>query len=230
MRRSRQAEPRRDDTQMGEAQRPRRGGASITARRCRPAATRGRRRDPTMESIGIGPRYRLSAEFDRLSPSTYTWPSGTVCRSIVGVLAVGGIAGLGASAQVRLVERLVVDVDDAVAGLDDIAGQADHALDEVLDAVGADLARVELEHDDVAAVDVVEVVAELVHQHPVALLQGGLHRPGRDVEGLEEEGLHHQRHDQRTDDHRHPLDRGPDREPASGRQRRCSGAPDRCRR
>ena len=65
---------------------------------------------------------------------------------------------------------------------------------------------VELEHDDVAAVHVVEVVAELVDQHPVALLQGGLHRGRRDVEGLEQERLHDQRHDQGADDHRHPLD------------------------
>ena len=78
--------------------------------------------------------------------------------------------------EVGLVERAVVHVDDAVARLDDVARQADHPLDEVLDAVGADVLRVELEHDDVAAVDVVEVVAELVDQHPVALLEGGLHR------------------------------------------------------
>ena len=43
-------------------------------------------------------------------------------------------------------------------------------LDEVLDAVGTDVLLVELEHDDVAAVHVVEVVADLVDQHPVALL------------------------------------------------------------
>src|SRR3712207_9555322 len=46
-----------------------------------------------------------------------------------------------------------------------------------------------LENDDVAAVHVVHAVAQLVYEHAVADEQGALHRPRRDVKGLEYEGL-----------------------------------------
>ena len=56
------------------------------------------------------------------------------------------------------------------------------------------------EHDDVAAVDLVRLVGQLVDQHPVVDQQGVLHRPGRDVERLHEERLDEHRDDQRGDD------------------------------
>ena len=45
------------DTQMGEAQRPRRGGASVTAPPMSPGGQTRTKARPTMVSIGIGPRY-----------------------------------------------------------------------------------------------------------------------------------------------------------------------------
>ncbi len=108
---------------------------------------------------------------------------------------------------------------------DPVAGDADDALDEVLLTRGADAdgaadgaqhalhavgRRRDLvlggegvqavEDDDLAAVDVAEVVDELVHQHPVAQLERLLHRAGRDVEGLHEEGLDEQGQQERDDD------------------------------
>ena len=120
------------------------------------------------------------------------------------------LVGRDAVGEVRLLQALAVDVDDPVAGLDHVPGEPDDPLDEVLDAVGPDLLLGQLEHHDVAPVDVVEVVAELVDEHPVALLERGLHRGRRDVERLEEEGLHDQGHDEGAHDHGDPLDGGPD--------------------
>ena len=65
-----------------------------------------------------------------------------------------------------------------------------------------------LEHDDVAAVQVVEVVAQLVDEDPVTDLEGRLHRRRRDVERLEQEGLDDDRDDDRDDDQDRPLDEG----------------------
>src|SRR3546814_15343739 len=80
------------------------------------------------------------------------------------------------------------------------------SLDEVLDACGSDLVLGQLEDDDVAAVDVVEVVAQLVDEHAVADVEGGLHRLGRDVERLDQERLDHEGDDEPPDDDRDPPD------------------------
>ena len=98
-------------------------------------------------------------------------------------------------------ERLAVDQDVAVLLADRLAGQADHPLDEILDrrvdrfAVGALRRR---EHDDVAAVHLVQVVRELVDDDAVVRLERRDHRVGRDVERLEQERLHEQRDDERA--------------------------------
>ena len=84
------------------------------------------------------------------------------------------------------------------------------ALHEVGDAAcRASRGWVGLEDDDVAAVDVVEVVAELVDEHAVADLERRHHRLGRDVERLEEERLDDERDDDRGDEQDPPLDGRP---------------------
>ena len=60
-----------------------------------------------------------------------------------------------------------------------------------------------VEHDDLAAADVAEVVDELVDEHPVADREGLLHRARRDVERLDEERLDDQcQHEGDDDEHR----------------------------
>lgn len=123
--------------------------------------------------------------------------------------------------EVGLVEGLAVDQHLPVLALDRVTGQANDPLDEVLDlAVG--LALGALEHDDVARVHVVEAVAELVDEHPVADVEGRDHRRGRDEERLEEEGLDDQGDDERAAHHHDPFDQAAD----TGRSR-CLGRLDR---
>src|SRR5690606_14757629 len=50
-----------------------------------------------------------------------------------------------------------------------------------------------VEHDDIAAFDVAELVDQFVDQHPVPDEEGLLHRPGRDVEGLDHPPLDDER-------------------------------------
>ena len=59
---------------------------------------------------------------------------------------------------------------------------------------------VAVEDDDVAAVNAADVVDDLVDQHPVVDLQRVFHRPGRDEECLDREGLDHHREQQRDRD------------------------------
>ena len=85
-------------------------------------------------------------------------------------------------------------------------GSAIDALHEVVDAGAVPLGvRLGLEHDDVAAVDVVEVVAQLVDEHAVADLERRHHRLRRDVERLEQERLDDDRDDDRGDDRGSPT-------------------------
>ena len=65
-----------------------------------------------------------------------------------------------------------VDVHVAAPDLDGLAAQSDDPLDQVVGV--SRLARL-VEHDHIAPVDVVQAVPELVHHHPVADYQGGLH-------------------------------------------------------
>ena len=106
-----------------------------------------------------------------------------------------------------LVQLAAVDVDGLAAKLQRLAWQADDALDEVpvrLDGI--------FEHDDVTASDGADrqnrpferrrrgTEDELVHQQVIANQQVLLHRSGRDLEGLHDEGADEQRKDHRDDD------------------------------
>src|SRR5471032_175184 len=123
---------------------------------------------------------------------------------------------VAARVQVVLLERRAVhgDLALAVTADDMVARNADDPLDEVLLAgrrkaeVAADLAelaqyrvvrlrdaafrrpRVDAaEHDDLAALDVPHLVGQPVDNDPVALLQGVLHRPRWNEEGLKQEAV-----------------------------------------
>ncbi len=114
---------------------------------------------------------------------------------MLGVAVVGGHAGLG------LVLGDAVEVDDAVAEVDAVAGDADGALDE--EEVGRFGLGLE-EDDDVAALDVAVVdegrpvggrgEGDAVDQDVVADEQRLLHGGGGDLEVLEDEG-----HDEEAD-------------------------------
>ena len=94
-----------------------------------------------------------------------------------------------------LVEALPVDVDVATREGDDIAREPDDPLDEVVHlGPAAVLGRRAREDHDVAAVDPVEVVAQLVDEDAVADLQRRLHRPGGDEERLDDERPQEDRH------------------------------------
>ena len=89
--------------------------------------------------------------------------------------------------------------------------------------------RLGLEHDDVAPVDVVEVVAQLVDEDAVADLERRHHRLRRDVERLEQERLDDERDHERGDDQDAPLDDGAVRVALRPRAARVA-RPVRCRR
>ena len=107
--------------------------------------------------------------------------------------------------QIGLVERTPVDVHLAVLRRDRLAGEADDPLDQVLDRVGRLVLR-PFEHDDVASVDVVNLVRELVDQHAVTDAQRRFHRSRRDVEGLQQERLDEQGDEECSDDDAYPLE------------------------
>ena len=109
--------------------------------------------------------------------------------------------------------RLAVDVQHAVDHLDAVAGQADHALD----VVGGVVLR-QPEHHDVAALGLAEApiaageqrrrqrqrimavaVGVFRHEQVVADQQRRLHRAGRNVERLEQEGADDERDDAGVD-------------------------------
>src|SRR5262249_2757175 len=124
-----------------------------------------------------------------------------VVADLVGRVGTRSVPGL----HVRLVEGATVDEHLAVAYLDGLARQADHPFDQVLDAVVL-LPRGATEHHDVATVHVVELVAQLVDEHPITLLEGRDHRFRRDVESGEEEGPDDERHDEGAADDGDPFD------------------------
>ena len=71
------------------------------------------------------------------------------------------------------------------------------------------LERWPAEDHDVTPLHAVEVVAELVHHDAVADLEGGQHRPRRDVEHLGHVGPHPEGQQQRHGQDHHPLDDPP---------------------
>lgn len=94
--------------------------------------------------------------------------------------------------QIGLFDRLLVDVHDSVADLDEIARTADHPLD-----VGdGRIARIE-ENDDIAALDVAETVDELVDEEPFILVDEGLHRGS-----LNANRLPHKSHEEKANKNR----------------------------
>ncbi|MCY1531564.1 hypothetical protein D9M68_667930 [compost metagenome] len=112
----------------------------------------------------------------------------------------GAAQGTRLLAQQFLRHRLAVDAQVLAAAVGDaVAGQADHALD-VVDVRVAGVA----EHHDIAALRIThldhlgvqhrqaDAVGELVDQDEIAHFQCGLHRAGRDLEGLDQEGAQHQ--------------------------------------
>ena len=156
---------------------------------------------PSRSSYEIGPRSRLSFDPPRLSPITNTCSSGTVSFGLVAAARVGRDHG---GVEVRLDELAAVDVQHAVAVLDGLAGQADDPLDEVALAGALD----GLQHHHVATVGVVQAIAELVDQHPVAVVQRGVHRVAGHRELLQHECPHDQRRGDRHDDDDDPLEPG----------------------
>ena len=65
-----------------------------------------------------------------------------------------------------------------------------------------------VEHDDVAAVGVVQPVRELVDEHPVAVVQRRRHRRAVDDEVGEHERAHQERHEQGDADDDDPVEEG----------------------
>ncbi len=86
-----------------------------------------------------------------------------------------------------------------------------------------------LEHDDVAAVHVVQLVRELVDEDAVVDLERRHHRLGRDVERLEQERLDQQRDDERAARPGRPT-RPPDARPCASWSSRRGARPLRRRR
>ena len=121
--------------------------------------------------------------------------------------------------EVGLLQRMTVDEHAALA----IAGhgltrEADHALDEVLD-VTALRTRWRVEHDDVTAVHIVDLVAQLVDEDTIADVQRRFHRRRRDVERLEQERLDQERDEERRCDEHDPFD---DHTPSAVRRSRVA--------
>ena len=120
-----------------------------------------------------------------------------VCGEVVAVGDVGvlGIAVVAGHGGVGLVLRDAVEVEDAVAQMDAVAGKADAALDQIeVGGLGVGLE----EDDDVAAADVAVVdegrpvgwrrERDAIDQDVVADQQRLLHGGGGDLEVLEDEG------------------------------------------
>jgi hypothetical protein len=84
--------------------------------------------------------------------------------------------------DVGLVEWEVVHVDGSAVDAEGVAGKSDNALDVTLGVV----AGIEKD-DDVAAVDGLEAIGELVDEEAVLILQAGEHTGAFDAHGLVEE-------------------------------------------
>ena len=112
----------------------------------------------------------------------------------------------------RFVGRRRPDPALSVAALHRVAGQPDHAFDDIF-RTSDDREPVAggLEDDDVAAVDAVQLVGELVDEHAVvvtprrAAMQRLLHRPRRDSVGLDDVCAQHERPDHGEQNEDDPL-------------------------
>ncbi len=132
--------------------------------------------------------------------------------------------------DVGLDQSLAVDVDDAVLHPPRLPGQGDEALDEhTAPAAGALQldARRRLEHDDVAALRLLDAVDEPVREHAVGeapalaaalarAVQGRLHRGRRDPVRVDHPRLQREHEPDRGADRDDPVDGDPPR----GRQPR----------
>ncbi len=128
-----------------------------------------------MRARGTGPKSRLSLEMLRWSPMTQKSPVGMVHVGL-GALVAEAVGDVG------FAEGVVVDVDGAVVDAEVVAGEGDDALDVALGVV----AGVE-EDDDVAAVDGLEAIGELVDEEAVLILQAREHAGAFDADRLVEE-------------------------------------------
>jgi len=102
-----------------------------------------------------------------------------------------GLGALVAEAvgNVGLADDKVVDVDGAVVDADGVAGEGNHALDVTLGVV----AGIEEDHD-VAAVDGLEAIGELVDEEAILILQAREHAGAFHADGLVEEQDDEERH------------------------------------
>src|SRR4029453_4327968 len=189
----------------GEHRKESNGGRCQRSRRSQPMWLRGQMRTnarPTTSERWIGPKTRESWELPRLSPITNSWPGPTgpvfLWPSVGGAGCGGGPRRAGAHQRAAPAGDL--GAGDAADPLDEVAVRGrDHAdgLAEAGEEAGhrvAGAGRLEArllgdEHDHVAALDVAEAVGQLLDQHPVRDVEGGLHRPRGDVEGRDQEGL-----------------------------------------
>ncbi len=109
--------------------------------------------------------------------------------------------------DIRLSESLAVDEDVTVNEANRLARQRNHPLDEVIDRSPGLLGTIE--DDDVAAIDLAEHIAELVHEDPIVDGEGVVHRSRRNEERLEQERLYQERYCQCADRDRGPFDERP---------------------
>src|SRR5512133_2464799 len=143
-------------------------------------------------------------------------------RHAPGLLPVGDVALASLLLDVRLVELLVVDPDEALLVLvEEVARQPDQPLDENAALAAVLLGRRRrLEDNDLAAVRVTEAVDEAVGQHAVgeaglaararpSAVQRGLHRGRWDLVRVDHPGLDREHEPDRGSDRHDPVDRDP---------------------
>ena len=122
---------------------------------------------PMIESWSIGPKTRPSLEFSRLSPMHQHLALGHGQRLV-------DAERRGALGQVRLLEQTTVDVEPRRPG--STSSSPGSPMTRLIRSLGSSGPPGQVvgtcEHDDVATVEVVRVVAELVDQHPVPHVEG----------------------------------------------------------
>ena len=160
---------------------------------------------------GTAPHVRESHEPSRLSPITkYSFGPR---RGHVFVTRVAGV-----EREIRLVQLLAVDVEEARALRHLLAGKPDHAL-QVRAALGAELARAggRMEDRDLVALRIAEPVDDLRDEHAVVERRGAadaglraeerrLHRRRRHAERLRDLDLEDEDEEPRDDERDDPFD------------------------